>query len=98
MQIRPADTRACNPDDGILRMQNFRFRFIVNANPSRSAKIHCKHKIESLPFLTSAAFFTGVCQKILRPDGFPDDKFPTDFLHALISNQSAADYNISPFV
>ena len=44
MQIGPADTGARDPDDGILRMQDLRHGFMIDADPLRPAEIHCKHK------------------------------------------------------
>src|SRR5215217_8646395 len=49
MQIGPADARARDPDDGVLRMQDLRHWFVVDANPMRSPVIHGKHGSCSFP-------------------------------------------------
>src|SRR5215218_4495906 len=49
MQIRSADTRSRDPDDGILRMQYLWDGFVVDANPMRSPVIHRKHGSCSFP-------------------------------------------------
>lgn len=49
VQIGTADARPRHAHDGILRMQNFRYRLMVNADPFGAAKIHGKHQV--IPFL-----------------------------------------------
>src|SRR5829696_902977 len=51
MQIGSADTRPRDPDDGVLRMQDLRHGFMVDADPPRPPVIHGKHRV--VPFLFS---------------------------------------------
>ena len=43
MEIGPADAGARDPDDGILRVQDLRHGFLVDADPQGPAVIHGKH-------------------------------------------------------
>src|SRR5215207_19042 len=51
MQIGSADTRSRDPDDGVLRMEDLRHGFMVDADPLRSPVIHGKHRGYSFPSL-----------------------------------------------
>jgi hypothetical protein len=44
MEIGPADARARDPDYGVLRMQDLRDGFMVDADPLGTPVIHGKHK------------------------------------------------------
>src|SRR5918998_4205062 len=50
MQIRAADTRSCDSNDGVLRMQDLRHGFMVDADPQRPPVIHGEHRNESFLF------------------------------------------------
>src|SRR5215216_1961542 len=50
MQIGSADTRSRDPDDGVLRMQDLRHGFMVDADPMRPPVIHGKHRSGSFLF------------------------------------------------
>ena len=43
MEVGPADAGARDPDDGILRVQDLRHGFLVDADPQGSAVVHGKH-------------------------------------------------------
>jgi hypothetical protein len=44
VKVRPADAGSGDADDRILGMPDFRHRFLVNADPQRSAIIHGSHR------------------------------------------------------
>jgi hypothetical protein len=43
VQIGPADARARDPDDGVLRVQDLGHGFVVDADPLGAPVIHGKH-------------------------------------------------------
>ena len=50
MQIRSANTRSRDPDDSVLRVQDLRHRFMVDADPQRPPVIHGEHGSDPFVF------------------------------------------------